>query len=343
MKLPLRHLALVCFLILLGSQASAQGLFNADHVLALTLETDLTALLNDIGEEREEHRATLSYQSAEGASVSVPLKVKTRGNYRRNPEHCAFPPLRLNFSKKDTTQTLFLGQDKIKLVTHCQSEHSAYEQYILQEYLIYKTYNILTEKSFRVRLVLMTYVDKLRRQEPLTRYAFLIEDEDQMAARQDAILSEQQNVPAEELDYDQISLLYLFEYMIGNIDWDVEMLQNVKLIGPEEGKSLVAVPYDFDFAGVINPAYDTPVPSLGINTLRTRLFTDFCRSEKELGPVLAHFNTHKAAIYALYEEAEFLDDANRKRALRHYDRFFRTINDPQSVDREFIRPCRVKS
>lgn len=338
----------MCCVLLLSMPAQAQesrpdtpGLFATDEVLALTLEADLETLLHDVGEERDEHPATLSYQTPDNTTITVPLKASTRGHYRRHPDHCDFPPLRLDFPKKQVEPSLFSGQDKIKLVTHCRDDEAAYEQYLLQEYLIYRIYNLLTEKSFRVRLLRMTYRDTAGRRDALTRYAFLIEDVDRMAARNQAVEHDRQDVPPEALDYEQMTLFYLFQYMIGNIDWDVPMLQNLKLIGPEKDGPLAAVPYDFDLVGLIKPGYADKAPPLGLSALRNQLFTDFCRSEKALRPVLAHFNTHKADIYGRYTSLPLLDQAHARRTLRRLDKFYQTINEPHLLEREFIRPCRV--
>lgn len=348
MKPFYRHLGTALCVLMLSMPAQAQesppdtaGLFATDEVLELTLDTNLETLLHDVGEERDEHPATLSYQASDNTTTTVPLKVQTRGRYRRHPDHCDFPPLWLNFPKKRVAQTLFAGQDKIKLVTHCRSGEAVYEQYLFQEYLIYRIYNLLTEKSFRVRLLRMTYIDANGQRDPLTRHAFLIEDVDLMAARNQAVEHDRQDVPPEELDYEQMTLFYLFQYLISNIDWDVPMLQNLKLIEPEQDGPLVAVPYDFDLVGLIKPSYADKAPPLGLSALRNQLFTDFCRRENELRPTLAHFNTHKAAIYGLYASFPLLQQAHVRRVRQRLDKFYRTINEPRLAEREFLRPCRV--
>ena len=207
MKIYIHTLWPVLLILLLNYPVLAQetngtngGLFEDDHVLELTLETDLDALLLDVGEERDEHRAIIKYSSADGIPVTLMLKVETRGNYRRHPDHCDLPPLRLNFPKKSLDQTVFDGQDKIKLVTHCQSTQDVYEQYLLQEYLIYRLYNLLTEKSFLVRLVHITYVDITETRTPLPKHAFLIEDNDRMAERNHAVILDEDHVPDDKLD-----------------------------------------------------------------------------------------------------------------------------------------------
>ncbi len=316
-------------------------LFEASDVLDVTLLMDRSAVLADIGEDREQHPAIVTYEE-DGHIVSVPLKVKTRGNWRRNPEHCNFPPLRLNFAKKTARGSVFEGLDKVKLVTHCQTEKPDYEQYVVHEYLIYNVYNQLTDVSFRARMLRITYDDTAGRLEPLTRLAFLIEDEEVMAGRQEAEVFDREDIEKAHIDHDQTTLLYLFAYMIGNIDFSVPIHHNMKLIGDAPDKTLMPVPYDFDHASVINTEYADRAPAIGTASMRYQLFREFCRSDKELKPFMALFNDRRDAIVALYEQTDELEDAERRRALRQYDRFYEVLNDEAAFQRTFMNPCDEK-
>jgi hypothetical protein len=133
-------------------------LFQSDEPLYLTLSMDIkTVFLNREGEES--HPAEISYTDPEGNKTTIPIKINVRGHFRKESNNCDFPPLRLNFSDSTVVNTIFDGQDKIKLVTHCQSRLDLYEQNVLKEYLAYKLYNLFTEESYLVRLVHMTYAD----------------------------------------------------------------------------------------------------------------------------------------------------------------------------------------
>jgi len=316
----------------------AERVFAQDDVLEVTFSLDLETVLNDVSEEREQHPAFIAYQK-DGESISVPLKVKTRGNFRRNPENCSFPPLRLNFAKKTSEGTLFDGLDKVKLVTHCQTNKEVYEQYVVQEYLLYRTYNQLTDKSFRARLLKITYEDEAGNREPLTRLGFIIEDEELMASRNGGELFDKEDLKSDKVDHDQTTLLYLFEYMIGNIDWNVNIHHNMKLIGKHANATMTPVPYDFDHASVVNTEYADEAPNIGTASLRYQLFRDFCRSEKELLPYFKLFNEQKESIYQLYNQNTSLTENQRRRTLRHYDRFYRVINDEVQIEKTFVRTC----
>jgi hypothetical protein len=133
-------------------------LFADDSVLDVSIEAPLTTLM----EYRPDDAyldGSFSYEEADGTSKKLSLKLRTRGNYRRNPEHCDFAPIRLNFRTGELNDTIFAGQDKLKLVTHCRTHDPRYEQYVAREFLAYRMFRELTSVSFSVRMLRITYVD----------------------------------------------------------------------------------------------------------------------------------------------------------------------------------------
>ena len=103
--------------------------------------------------------AQLTYEDEESGAVVLDVGIRARGRFRRNRDVCSFTPLRLNFKKETTRKTLFTRTDKIKLVTHCRDKSERYSQGVLREYLAYRILNTMTDKSFRVRLLQVRYVD----------------------------------------------------------------------------------------------------------------------------------------------------------------------------------------
>lgn len=317
----------------------AQPLFASHDVLQLTLEAeDLKQLVHDVGENRVAHLATLTYLDSQSAPVSIALEVETRGHFRRDRRNCNFPPLRLEFPDSGTAQTLFAHQRDLKLVVHCQDGRDDYEQYVLQEYLIYRIYNLLTDRSFRVRLAQVTYRDRKGEREPLTKYGFLIEDHQLMAARNGCEILEVQAHPLEFSPAETVRMA-LFQYMIGNTDWSITYLHNVRLLMCENHEP-VAVPYDFDWSGVIAARYAKPDPKLGIRTVRQRLFRGFCRSDDLYREAAGDFLRRKDAIYQLYREQADLEPKLLERTLEYFDEFYRTLNDPKRFQREILDECR---
>jgi hypothetical protein len=315
-------------------------LFASHDLLHFRLESDFDAVFKERGATSHPHPAKLSYVDSTGAPVVLNIHVKTRGHFRLQQKTCEFPPLRLEFPKDAVKHTIFAGQSKLKLTVHCQDKKPRYEQQLLLEYLIYRSFNLLTDNSFQVRLAQFTYVDSAGKRDSLTRYAFFLEEDDRMAARLGGKVRNQKQIHDEVTEPNQMLLIWMFQYFIGNTDYSVWALHNIVLVQlPNQGLPM-AVPYDFDWSGVVDAPYAHPDYRLPIHSVRDRLYRGYCRAPEELAPVLDLFNQKKEAIYDLYRNQEGLDPKMRDEALKYYDDFYKTINDKGDVRREFIDGCR---
>ncbi len=320
-----------------AAPAPPAALFATPEPLVFSLETDLRALLRDRSDHRKEHGATLRYVAQGGDTVSIHVDVRTRGIFRL--KQCAFPPLRLDFPTSRVQGTTFASQDKMKLVTHCRSAQQPYEQNILQEYAIYRIFNVLTERSLRARLAHVTYRDSTGRDQPLTRYGILLENEGQLAQRLGDTIITSTSVHDLLIEAQHGTLLAVFQYLIGNTDWSIWGLHNITILRDSSG-GLYAIPYDFDFAGVISAPYALPAEQLGTKTVRERVYRGFCQPDSVLQAVLAQFRVAKDSIYAAYRSVPDLNPREVKDALGYFDEFYRAINDPGSVKRIFVNRCR---
>jgi len=101
----------------------------------------------------------------------------------------------------------------------------------------------------------------------------------------------------------------------------------------------IAVPYDFDWAGAVDPPYAAPHPDLGTRDVRERVFISPCRTDYDIGRVINMFNERKGAIYELYTNLGALDERSRQRSREYMDDFYEILSDPDAVRREFVRSC----
>jgi len=322
-------------------------LFMSDDVLNLTIEGPLERVFDERGQDPESFDAQLRYRAPDGSESTFDIELRTRGFYRLKRETCKFPPLRVNFKRSAVEGTIFAGQDKLKLVTHCQDSREEYQQYVLQEYLIYRAYNLFTDVSFRVRPAMITYVDTERRRDTVTRYAFFLEDDDAMAIRNGWDMLEVPQVVPSQMQQPPLALVEVFQFMIGNTDWDAfrpepddPCCHNTKLVGSVESMTVIPVPYDFDWAGIVDARYATPNPELGIRSVRNRLYRGICRPREELDTVLAGFLERREAVYETFRSVPALDPRRLEDMIEYLDEFYAIIGNPARVEREIVRRCR---
>jgi hypothetical protein len=327
------------FIILARVSSGQSPLFQnsaAAPLLSLQLETDLRSLFRDRGENRAEHGARLRF--TDGAdSGSVKVDLRTRGIFRL--KRCAFPPIRIDLPARKVEHTPFAGQDKLKLVTHCQSDRS-YERNLLKEYALYRVFNVVTDSSYRVRLARITYIDTTRA-DTVTRYGFLIESDDELAGRLNAERVESQRVHDLTTDPGYMTLVALFQYLIGNTDWSVWGRHNIEIFSDKSSHKLFAVPYDFDFSGAVNALYAVPPEQLPIKSVRERLYRGYCQPDSILQSALQRFRDARDSIYAVVRAVPGLSEGDARAQLRYFDDFFEAIDNRNVVQAEFVRRCRV--
>lgn len=320
------------------TESENRPLFRNHEPLALVLTSDFKAL----GKERDERspkrfEATIAVGS-DPASPGVSVKLGTRGHSRLRPVTCGFPPIRVEFPKDGTAGTLFEGQKQLKLVTHCRDVDD-YEQYVLQEHLIYRIHNLLTPHSFRARLAKMTYVDAATRKPVATRFGMFVEDDDDVARRGDWRTIDIPNAQFKDLDSDSLMLMMVFEYMIGNTDVSIVRVHNVRLM-QDQTRKLHPVPYDFDYSGIMETRYAVPDKRLGLTGVRDRLYRGPCRTEAELDPVLERFRAKKAETLALYDALPELKESNRKQARQYLEEFYSIIERKDRVKKVLVDGCK---
>jgi hypothetical protein len=250
----------------------------------------------------------------------------------------------LNLKKSQAKGTLFDNQDKLKLVIQCD-KYDRYEQMVLREYLAYRILNVLTDTSFRVRLLRVTYVNTETDGENKLRYAFLIEHKNRLAARLDREDIKLQHTTVAALQPDQLNLTSIFQFMIGNTDFSPiagpagdGCCHNYVLFG-NVVDPILAIPYDFDQSGLVNAPYAQPNERFRIRTVRQRLYRGRCVNNEYVEASLSRFKEHRDAIYENILEQEGLEEGVRKQLVRYINDFYKVIDDPRDVKRRIINKC----
>jgi len=323
-------------------------LFSTNDTLTVTITAPWRDIVKD-EKNQEPYPAKVEFKDDLNNQQTLPLSVSRRGLTRQRV--CDFPPIKLYFEKPDIKGTTFRGQKNIKMVTHCKKS-SRYQQYYILEMLAYRMYNLITDYSFRVRPLNITYVDSETGKVDENRFAFLIEDDSDVAKRHDL---KKLNVPKVKLSLlapEVISDFSLFQFMIGNVDWAAmsgpkpdECCHNSKLIGSEplqEGDKVYPLPYDFDSAGIINAPYAAPHESLPIKRVTQRLYRGYCRYNDGLPAAREKSLALEEDMYALLDNEPLLDDGTRKKAKKFLETYYELIKSDKEFDKEIADECRGK-
>lgn len=315
------------------------GIFDGDDYLEMMITTDIDTLLKDIGDNPSYHDALIHYKNKDGVWEEVIAEIRVRGNFRKQSVNCDFPPLRLKFEKKDRQNTIFENTKILKIVSHCQTNIPEYEQYLLQEYLIYRLYNILSEYSYKVRLVKITYLNENDSTYKLEKYAFLLEDEEEMEERYNGHLLNLESVDPDKVDIDYYLLVAFFEYLIINTDWSLTILHNVDLLSIDYFKPPVLVPYDFDWSGFINIPYAVPTVS-GLKTrVPERIYKGPCVKARDLKKTTRLFQLKKQEIFDLYYDFPYLETEYKAKTFENIQIFYEILENKYIFHSVFIERC----
>lgn len=303
------------------------------ELLQIVIEMDINHLIeNKIKDEYQEASLTINNElNAE----TYPIKVKPRGRFRRM--NCDFPPLKVKFQKGDLKERGIATKHKsLKLVTHCLEDESA-GQNVIKEYLAYKMYNTLTEVSFNVQLVEVTYVDINDESMSITNYGFLIEDTDEMAERIGGTEVENAyNTTLADIQKSYSHMVPMFQYMIANMDWKPEMLQNVKIIEKNTGERII-VPYDFDFSGLVEAPYAIPSVDYQQQNIRQRIYMNKVDNLDELEATIKYFKIHKKEVINTIVNCEFLTKENKRSMVKYIKEFYRTLESSSQCLEAFVK------
>ena len=334
----------LCLLVLpiVTRAADADPLFSSGEPLDITL----TGPFSQIDRERDkdqEYPGTLSYQD-NGSTVTLDVKFSVRGNFRLQKEICDYSQLWIDFDKDEVDGTLFDKQNKVKLVVQCQS-NVRYSRYIAKEQQAYDMYNLITDRSFKSRLLNVTYHENDRGRDRTTLGIF-IEHKDRLAKRIDMKDVELNSIASSELDPLQGLLANLYMYMISNVDFSLitahegeECCHNAKLFRADDG-TYYPVPYDFDITGYVDTSYAGPNPDLKQRSIRQRIYRGYCVPDDVMRAALDIYRANADAILAIAANETYTDSRTANTAVRYLQGFFDTINDPKELQKDILDDCR---
>ncbi len=304
-----------------------------DSIRHITIEADFDSLFN-YKKLTDEQKAKLTIKNPNGTTQELGIKVKTRGVYRRR--YCEVPPLRLNFKNEELdSMGLNKAYDKLKLVTHCVENENA-EQVLLKEYWTYKLYNELTPNSFKVHLVKVTYINTRDTSNQTERFGFLIENNNEMAHRLGGELVVKYGLTPDKLVASSHQNAMLFNYMIGNLDWHIELKRNIKLVQLPNKEEIMVVPYDFDMSAIVFPSYARLNPDYGQENFTERFCVGRFSSKEALTVTTQKFLGLKTDYLTAFNECPYLTKKSKIGMAVYIKSFYRQLNRKKKLKKVFL-------
>lgn len=321
---------------LLAQSANADSLtksfrlFEDDKIVEISLQFDLTAYFRTKPQDSYLD-ANLTINSGQKDSVSRDIKLKTRGIFRN--KYCTFAPIELNIKNAKFGYSDLNKISKLKLVPQCSAGKDK-EDYVLREYLAYKLFNVMTDTSFRVRLLSINYIDSQKKRKPIHQYGFFIEPTEMLAKRTNCsqvkvLTINQKSIVARIMDR-----VALFNFMIGNYDWSVPGQHNIAVLksnNPDPYGLGIAIPHDFDWTGLVNPTYAVPTEEIGTENVRERIFFGICRSKEVYNMELDQFLLKKDEFYSVINEFPYLNERVKKDITGYLDGFFNQLAGKRDI------------
>jgi hypothetical protein len=280
----------------------------------------------------------LVLESSPGQWDTIPLEMRTRGNFRL--ANCLYPPIRIKFKNKKINGTVFENNKSLKLVLPCQKGKGA-DSYIGKEYLAYQLLEDITQYYFDTRLVQVNFTnldDKKGGETALL--GFLIQDDDEVAARFGGNIVEGRKILPTVMQDSATVRQDFFQFMIGNTDFSTLFLHNQKVLQLDE-KTIIPLAYDFDMCGLVSPPYAQVSPQLNIKSVTDRLYRGFCRDEAFVQAIRQEFLAKESKFWSTVERQQpYITDTDMKVTKTFLKGFFDVLKNDRLFRDQILAACR---
>ncbi len=295
----------------------------------ITIEADFTTLVAN-KKTNQYFPGTLTTEDGQ----TLKMELRPRGKYRRKISE--IPPLKIKFSKKMLVAAGFDTLNEIKLVLPC-TDNMESDELLVKEYLAYRMFEQLSPLSVKARLIKLTLRDSHVEKSKKTMFAMLVEDEEESAVRLKGTVVDSYGIPSDSLLMNQAALVAVYNYMIGNTDWEIAMIRNVRLLkAPESGKVIV-LPYDFDFSGLVSAPYASPSSDSGLKTVKDRFLMASGLKQDALKRATQLIQNNKEKLMNICN-SRYLSRITINEVTSYLDTYFQQIAETDGVPSRFVMP-----
>ena len=161
----------------------------------------------------------------------------------------------------------------------------------------------------------------------------------ELAQRTGTLPVNEQGALPDDLDPNNRAMFGLFQFLAGNTDFSIGALHNVEIV--RDDTAYYAVPYDFDFSGMVGAPYATTDPKLPIRSVRDRLYRGYCTPPENVQRAVARFLSARDTLRALYADSigALATPSRAREATRYLDEFYTILLDPRQVKQRILDDC----
>ena len=307
-------------------------IYQMEGIPKIKIETNVNNLINKKIKEEYQETTFQLFNEERNEILDLQGRIRARGNIRKKV--CYFPPVKIDFSKSTLDSLGFLKLDKLKFVFPADPKKYSQER-LLKEFFLYELYAFLDSSSIRTKLVDITIIHNGKEKYHFT--GFLIEDEEEYARRNKAIMVEKGKLRASVLDRQSFLKMVFFQYMIANTDYSVSNRHNLEMVKLPHIKKVVAVPYDFDYSGFVGQKYAMPYTYFPIESVHERyLFPSYRITEGEYNFMVQYFLSIEKEVYELCESATYMKSDVIKDNKAYLKSFFKLLRKPKRLKEDLV-------
>ena len=297
-------------------------IYQLDGIPHIRIETDIKNLIRKKNLEEYQEASIFLMNIKNEVLLNLPARVRSRGNIRKKVSF--IPPVKIDFNKSELDSLGFLKIDKLKVVFPAnKNKHN--QQRLYKEFLLYEIYELINPDAIRTKLInfCITHQGEVKYQ----FIGFIIENEEEYARRKNAQILERQTFKSVFAESEPFLKMAFFQYMIANTDWSIGNVHNLMLVKLPEYDKVVALPYDFDYAGVVGHEYAVPSTTLPIKDVHQRYFFPSLKVERQdYDRMVKYYLSIEEDVYQKCDEATYMSQ--------------RSIDDFKDYLKEFFRMMR---
>lgn len=315
-----------------------EDLFAIKEPLNLTLKFDVKELQKTKWKEPY-LPGEMTCHVRDNFDVTHQIRIRARGQIRKTI--CTSPMFWVNIRHAGIAAEDLSDVIKLKVVSRCKSSNM-YEYYVLREYLVYQIWNLLSPYSFNTRLVRLKTIDTGRKNKESEDWAFIIEPEEMMAERNNAMSIKSDKLSLATVNKEWMDRVAFFSYMIGQSDFSVTGRHNLKILTSKEYGStgMIPVPYDFDYCGLVNAEYAIPADNLGIESVTERYYLGACRSDEAYKEAIEWLASYREEIKDLILSFEYMDESEKEDILKYIESYYEEADRSWFLERKISPTCR---